>query len=142
MGVENFAKATQDGKRSIKRARVLLAATLQTSTGEVEARLRDLSRRGALVECAEPLDVGSDVVFARGNTVVRARVAWATGNRIGLEFLNLIDESEVLVQLNRTPSNAVQPRFRRPRLFGQGLTEQELTMVRTWGLSVGITIPD
>ena len=142
MGVEDFRKATQEGKRSVKRARVLLAATLQTSHGDVEARLRDLSRRGALVECAEPLEVGSEVVFARGNTVVRGRVAWASGNRVGLEFLRLIDESEVLVQLNRTPSNAVQPRYRRPRLFGEGLSEHELSLVRKWGVSVGITIPD
>jgi hypothetical protein len=142
MGVENFAKVTQDGKRSIKRARVLLAATLQTSTGEVEARLRDLSRRGALVECKAELDVGSEVVFARGNTVVPARVAWVGGSRIGLEFQRPIDESEVLIQLSRTSSNAVQPRFRRPRLLSKGLTEQEMTLARTWGLSVGITIPD
>jgi hypothetical protein len=142
MGVENFTKATQDGKRSVKRARVLLAATLQTPTGEVEARLRDLSRRGALVECADTLEAGSEIVFARGNTVVPARVAWASGNRVGLEFHRMIDESEVLVQLNRTSGGAVQPRFRRPRLFGEGLSEQELTMVRKWGASVGIAIPD
>ena len=142
MGVENFAKVTQDGKRSVKRARVLLAATLQTSQGDVEARLRDLSRRGALVECAEPLDVGSEVVFARGNTVVSARVAWASGNRVGLEFQRMIDESEVLVQLSRTSGTAVQQRYRRPRLFGEGLSKHELSMVRKWGVSVGITIPD
>ena len=48
MGVENFQNAPAGSKRSAKRARVLLAAKLQTPLGEVDARLRDLSRKGAL----------------------------------------------------------------------------------------------
>jgi hypothetical protein len=42
MGVENFQNAPAGSKRSAKRARVLLAAKLQTPFGEVDARLRDL----------------------------------------------------------------------------------------------------
>ena len=76
MGVENFS-STAAGKRSAKRARVLLAAKLETAWGETEARLRDLSQKGALVECANVPPVGSEVVFVRGNTRVPARVAWA-----------------------------------------------------------------
>ena len=53
MGVENFQSKAAEGKRAAKRARVLLAAKLQTKYGEIEARLRDLSRKGALVECLE-----------------------------------------------------------------------------------------
>jgi hypothetical protein len=142
MGVENFAKVTQEGKRSVKRARVLLAVRLQTSFGEIEGRLRDLSQRGALVECSEPLDVGMEVVFSRGDTVVPARVAWVSANRIGLEFLRMIDESEVLVQLSRTSSNASQPRFRRPRLNGEGLSEHERKLAKAWGVAVGLAVPD
>ena len=51
MGVEHFVDGPVAGKRKAKRARVLLAAKLQTPSGEIEARLRDLSRKGALVEC-------------------------------------------------------------------------------------------
>lgn len=142
MGVENFAKATQDGKRSVKRARVLLAARLQTPFGDVEARLRDLSQKGALVECSERLEVDTDVIFARGDTVVPARIAWTSGNRVGLEFVRPIDESEVLVQLSRASSGTVQTRFRRPRLHGETLSEHERKLANAWGLAVGLRVPD
>src|SRR6185369_4430295 len=66
MGVENFQNADAGSKRSAKRARVLLAARLQTPFGEVEARLRDLSRKGALIECMQVPPVGTEVVFVRG----------------------------------------------------------------------------
>jgi hypothetical protein len=140
MGVENFpgmSDAAQVGQRSAKRNRVLLAARLKTSLGEVDARLRDLSQKGALVECDERLSVGDEVVFIRSSTIVPARVAWTGGNRVGLEFLRMIDESEVLVQLSKTNNNAPQQRFRRPALHGN-LTEQERKLARLWGVSVGI----
>ena len=141
MGVETFGDAGVTGKRQAKRARVLLAARLETSAGPLEARLRDLSRKGALVECSmAPPPVGSEVVFTRGTTCVPARVAWTAGNRVGLEFAYMIDENEVLVQLRRTNSDQNQPRFRRPSLFGD-MSEQEKQLARLWGVSVGIAVP-
>jgi hypothetical protein len=146
MGVQNFGKISAAGQRQAKRARVLLAARLRTEDGgDIDARLRDLSQKGALVECRQPLPVGSEVVFTRGNTVVPARVAWANGGRIGLEFLRNIDESEVLVQLGRaSPGAASAPpapsRFRRPRIGGEDMSENERQLVRNWGVAVGITV--
>lgn len=141
MGVENFLGEANEGNRRAKRARVLLAAKLKTQWGEVEARLRDLSQKGALVECSKRLDVGSEVVFTRGDTIVPARVAWAASGRVGLEFLRSIDESEVLVQLGRPPSsNAPQQRFRRPRIGGEDLSDTERNLVRNWGVAVGINV--
>jgi hypothetical protein len=140
MGVENFQAETTSGKRSAKRNRVLLAAKVRTSAaGDVDARLRDLSRQGALVECTYPLKVGEEVVFTRGATIVPARVAWTGGNRVGLEFLRLIDESEVLIQLGRAPSGHTQQRFRRPAL-NETLSEHERKLARMWGASVGINL--
>jgi hypothetical protein len=141
MGVESFGNTDVTGKRQAKRARVLLAARLHTSVGEIDARLRDLSRKGALVECHVTPPVGSEVIFSRGATSVPARVAWAGGNRAGLEFAYMIDEQEVLVQLTRTSSDQNQPRFRRPRLFGEDMSEQEKMLARTWAVSVGINVP-
>ena len=140
MGVENFQNAPAGSKRSAKRARVLLAAKLQTPFGEVDARLRDLSRKGALVECAQVPPVGTEVVFVRGATVVPARVAWAGQNRVGLEFHYMIDEQEVLVHISRR----VQPRsesFRRPGLK-EALSEDQRKVARAWGVSVGINLPE
>jgi hypothetical protein len=144
MGVENFGQVDAAGKRQAKRARVLLTARLRTEEGEIEARLRDLSQKGALVECQYYIPVGSEVVFTRGNTIVPARVAWANGGRIGLEFLRSIDESEVLVQLGRASSTAGgvggPQRFRRPRIGGEDMSESERKLVRNWGVAVGIAV--
>ena len=139
MGAENFPGGTSAKQRSAKRNRVLLSAKLRTAYGEIDARLRDLSQKGALIECGAPLHVGDEVIFSRGSTVVPARIAWTGGGRIGLEFLRMIDESEVLVQLGRTGSNTPQQRFRRPPLHGD-LSEQERRLARLWGVSVGINI--
>lgn len=139
MGAENFPGSTAAGQRSAKRNRVLLAAKLSTDFGQVDARLRDLSRKGALIECGEQLEVGDEVVFSRGQTSVPARVAWVGGNRVGLEFLRMIDESEVLVQLGRPAANNTQQRFRRPALNGD-LTDQERRLARVWGVAVGINV--
>jgi hypothetical protein len=141
MGVQNFVRVPSEGKRQAKRARVLLAAKLQTPGGEVDARLRDLSRKGALVECAKVPPVGSEVVFARGSTVVPARVAWSDGRRVGLEFLFMIDESEVLVQLGKSAGGQSQERFRRPGL-NEDMSAKDLERARAWGVTVGITLPD
>ena len=143
MGVENFIDAPVSGKRKAKRARVLLAVKIRSASGEVDGRLRDLSRKGALVERNDVPPVGSEVLFTRGATSVPARVAWTGGNRIGLEFAYMIDEHEVLVQLGGRPSSSDvgQPRFRRPRLFGEDMSEHDKKIARAWGLSVGIALP-
>lgn len=140
MGAEPFATAPQAGKRTARRARVLLAAKLRTPLGEVDAKLRDLSQKGALMECKEPFEVDDRVVFSRGATVVPARVAWSAGGRLGLEFTRPIDESEVLVQLGRGPAGAAPARCRRPRILGTDMTEQERHLARTWGMHVGIAV--
>lgn len=142
MGVEGFPNVTQAGKRSAKRARVLLAARLRTSTGEVDARLRDLSQKGALIECNQRLAIDDEVVFVRGDTVVPARVAWSGGNRFGLEFLRMIDESEVLVHVARPTVTHSQQRFRRPRIMGEDLSDQDRKLAQVFAKSVGISLRD
>ena len=142
MGAHPFVDGPVAGKRSAKRARVLLAAKVRTGGGgEIDVRLRDLSQKGALVEGKSLPPQGSDVVFFRGSITVPARVAWTGEGRAGLEFAYSIDESEVLVQLKRTTVDTNQPRFRRPRLFGEDMSEQEKKLARLGGVSVGIAVP-
>lgn len=141
MGAERPAEHSQAGKRRVKRARVLLAAKLQTGRGEVDARLRDLSRRGALLECSDRLPVGEEVVFTRGDTIVPARVAWAGGNRIGIEFVHPIEESEVLVHVSRAPVVQAQTRFRRPS-FSESLSDYDRKLARVMGASLGVSLID
>ena len=140
MGAETFGRDSVVGKRSAKRARVLLAAKLQTGGGEIDARLRDLSQKGTLVECQNVPPVGTELIFTRGSTSIPARVAWAGPGRVGLEFAYMIDEQEVLVQLKRTTSDQNQPRFRRPGL-GEDMSAKDMKLARLWGVSVGISLP-
>jgi hypothetical protein len=140
MGVENFANVSAGSKRSAKRARVLLAAKLQTPFGEIDARLRDLSRKGALLECAHVPPVGSEVVFARGATVVPARVAWTGTGRVGIEFHYMIDEQEVLVHVTRRAPPKPEA-FRRPGLK-ETPADDERRIAEAWGVAVGLTLPE
>jgi hypothetical protein len=140
MGVDNFLNAPVTGNRQAKRARVLLAAKLDTPHGEIDARLRDLSRKGALIECSPVPPEGTEVMFRRGPISVPARVAWAAAGRVGLEFHYMIDENEVLVQMKRSPNTSAQ-RFRRPGIK-EGASEKERALARAWGVQVGINLPD
>lgn len=140
MGVEKFGNAAAGSKRSAKRARVLLAAKLETDFGEIDARLRDLSQKGALVECQHVPPAGSEVVFVRGATRVPARVAWAGPDRVGLEFHHMIDEHEVLIQLGRAPPSMPQG-YSRPALH-RGLSADERKLAKAWSVTVGLTVPD
>jgi hypothetical protein len=137
MGVENFGGTTVGGKRSGKRARVLLSARIETDSGEIEARLRDLSQKGALLECKRVPVVGSEVVFARGATRVPARVAWAGSDRIGLEFHHEIDEHEVFVQLGKKPEPKPADFLRNIKL-----SPDDRRIAKAWGVTVGLTVSE
>ena len=84
--------------------------------------------------------VGSEVTFVRGPIVVPARVAWTGAGRIGLEFLFMIDEQELLVQLNRKSGPQSFERFRRPGL-NEDLTDDARKLAQAWGVTVGLTVP-
>ena len=157
MSVECPVNAGKEaGQRREKRARVLLTAKLRTAFGEEDVRLRDLSRKGALIECPNPPSRDSEVVFSRGSTVVPARVAWSAGTRCGLEFLEMIDEAEVLVHVGRpavpkaeTPIFRPPPpplpadrRFKRPRIGESMMSDHERKLAEVWGGAVGISVSD
>ena len=140
MGAENFPTETGTRNRQAKRNRVLLAARIKTQYAELDARLRDLSRKGALVECSPTPPTGSDVLFIRGNLTVPARVAWSGTGKVGLEFQYMIDEADVLVQMKRI-GTASKERFRRPGIK-EDVSERDRKLASTWGVQVGINLPD
>jgi hypothetical protein len=104
MGVEPFEtiETIEAGQRGAKRARVLLAAKLYTPAGTYDARLRDLSRSGALIESPAIVRSGMNVTFERGGSRIAATVAWVSGLRIGLAFEHPIDESELLIHIGKS----------------------------------------
>lgn len=137
MGAQSIGDTAKGHNRSVKRSRVLLAAKVRTAGAEIAARLRDLSQKGALVELDATLLPGSEVMFERGKTMVPARVAWSAGRRAGLEFVQMIDEGEVLVHIN-PPAPQKEEKFRRPRILGEDMTREERQIARLWARSVGI----
>lgn len=100
-------------RRSEKRARVLLAATLQNATGSWQVRLRNISSAGALIESPIVPPPGSFVLFTRGPIAVTARVVWTEGTRLGLAFRDRIDEHELLIVIGAPPppTKSLKPLF-------------------------------
>lgn len=73
-------------KRAPKRSRVFLDAHVDSGTGPAEARIRDISRSGALLEADLPPQTGALVRLSCGDTHLDARVAWVDEGCFGLEF--------------------------------------------------------
>ena len=141
MGVEPF-ETVEAGQRASKRARVLLTAKLHTPAGTSEARLRDLSRHGALIESPAIVRPGMKVTFERGASRVAATVAWATGIRIGLEFEHPIDESELLIHIGRTrPIAPPAAGYSRSGMM-RSMTAQDRRMAQAWSVAVGLNLPE
>lgn len=74
-------------KRNEKRSRVFLAAEVHSASGSLHARIRDISRNGALVECDDAPATGDRVQLICGTTRLEARVAWSDRYWFGVEFM-------------------------------------------------------
>ena len=73
-------------KRDEKRSRVFLSAQFDCGEGSVEARMRDISSTGALLESDVLPPAGAAVTLTCGKTTIEARVAWADRGWFGVEF--------------------------------------------------------
>jgi hypothetical protein len=138
LGAQSFIETEAAGKRAGKRSRVLLAARLRTPSGEIDARLRDLSAKGALVECEATPPVDDAVVFVRGEIEVPARIAWVGAGRIGLEFDAEIDAQDILVQLGK--GGPAEDPYRYVKLPHR-LTGDQRRLALAWGVTVGLSAP-
>lgn len=73
---------------------------------EVEVRIRNLSTRGFMAECLEPVLIGSPVSLeVPGVGVVDAQVRWQLGREMGGQFVDPISLSEcewTATRLDRT----------------------------------------
>jgi hypothetical protein len=93
-------------KRDDKRSRVFLSAQVDSGSGPVAARIRDISRTGALLESDVLPNGGDTVSLACGTTELRARVAWADRGWFGVEFFtplvvgDLVDAAGTKLQVS------------------------------------------
>ena len=73
-------------KREPKRSRVFLVAQVDSGNGPVEARIRDISSTGALLESYVAQEVGANVRLTCGGVHADAHVVWSEDGCFGLEF--------------------------------------------------------
>ena len=125
-------------QRRAKRSRVLLGAKLATDAGEIDVRLRNLSQLGALLSCASPPAVGSEVTFMRGETIVHSRVMWVEAEHFGIKFDFPIEESEMLVHIapptarTETPPPEPPSQAYRSGFHHHILTPEERKIAEEW----------
>lgn len=59
-------------------------------------RLRNISRNGAMIECATPLPIGAEPLLDLGEAgSIFARVSWSCGDQVGLAFQTEFDLAEL-----------------------------------------------
>jgi PilZ domain len=133
-------KDTRKGKRS----RVLFKAVISVRGREFEARIRDLSSLGVLVEMDQPPALGTKVLFSRARLSAPARVAWAGGNRAGLEFESPVDEKALLDPGPGKAPKAAQWEVSnggltpgRPRIAG--ISDEERRLAKLWARQMGLS---
>jgi PilZ domain len=146
-----ISSPAKDGSetRKGKRSHVLFKATIRWRGGEGEARIRDLSRLGALVEMDRPPTLHTGVLFVRGSISVGARIAWIAGQRAGLQFDSPIDEKKLLAQRHSVPPNAPRGHFvpsdgnyRRPGIQFVKMTDEERRVARMWAERMGLSFEE
>ncbi len=63
-----------------------MAATLYWDAGSAPARIRNMSRSGALIETSALLDPGAAVILKRGSLQAPGHIAWKVEGKAGVAF--------------------------------------------------------
>lgn len=95
--------------RRAKRSHVVMAARLRSRSGDVPVKVKNLSSTGACADCPDPLQPGDPVQLIRGDLVIPATVAWAVEGKIGIQFLEPIDEQLFRAQGQASGSSVAMP---------------------------------
>ena len=86
-----------------------MTARLRTQSGDVPVKVKNLSTRGACIDCPDPLEPGEPVQVIRGDLVVPGTIAWAAGGKLGIQFLDPVDEQAFRAQGHSSTSTMVMP---------------------------------
>ena len=92
--------------RRERRTHVVMTARLRWASGDSAVKLKNLSSRGACVTCPQELAPDDHVQLIRGDLVIPATVIWAADGRIGMAFLDRLDEQAFLAQGHSAGSGA------------------------------------
>jgi hypothetical protein len=92
--LDDYAHPT--GRRSSGRARICLAAQLETVSGRYSAQLISLSCTGAGAAIEEPPKLGTDLIVKCGPIEAFGMVIWAHDGHCGIKFDEAIAKDVVL----------------------------------------------
>jgi tagatose-1,6-bisphosphate aldolase len=71
------------------------------------ARLRNISSGGALVECRDEVEIGTDIGLDFGaGGVIAGRIVWAKGTQFGVQFADKFDLKLLQVAAAPLPKGA------------------------------------
>ena len=120
------------------RHNLILRGILHCGIESPEVRLRNISADGAMVDCAEDMLVGTQVVLelaGGGAVAIEARVRWSRGGQIGLLFDHKFDMC-LLADGGppKPPPPPAIPRYVKPDYLATEGSEDSPWSARTYGL--------
>jgi hypothetical protein len=93
---EQDTQATGDEHRTASRHPLIWSADLHHDYQTSRVRIRNISGTGAMIECQEPVRVGTEPMLQIGDEVMlSATVVWAVGDQVGLRFQSEFDMSQL-----------------------------------------------
>jgi len=118
----------EDEAASAGEYRVLLLATLITTTRELPIKLRSLSGTGAAIEGFNLPTAGTDVILKRGPLDILATVIRVEGRRGTIQFETILSEDEIRAQIRyprpAEPARAEIMELHRPD-FDRGFDDED-----------------
>ena len=116
-------ESIQAQNRRSRRSNVLMAAAIETESGQSGVTLRNLSADGALIEGDGIPPADSQVVFRKKDLVISGRIAWVNERRAGIAFDAKLEPETVLRHIP-SPRHRIEQQFKRPG-FRSPLTDEE-----------------
>ena len=123
--------------RRSNRSPMLLSAKISTAGIEIPVILRNLSTEGALIEGADLPVEGSSTVFRRNELSVQGTIVWVEGRYAGIAFNRELEREELLREVPR-PRQRFKPKYRRPGLASEPLTESDRRMIELWSTPLSL----
>jgi hypothetical protein len=121
-----------EDRRSRRRSKLLMAATLEHPGGVTPVTLRNLSANGAQVEGDHGLPTGTQIVLRKNELAASGRIAWSAGGRSGIAFAYPLDP-EIVLRHIPVPKRVPELVHKRPGFRGPLSAEDHSFAERLWG---------
>lgn len=121
-------------QRVAKRHPLIWTGVLHHDYQSSPIRIRNISATGAMIECGEPVRVGTEPLLELGDAIsVSGTVAWVVGDQVGVKFHSPFD----MAQLAQSRPDVAPSEWIRPAYLDSGADENSPWDPRWNRLSVG-----